>query len=195
MTSVRMAGQGSGWEAGAVPCPGVHLTRPGTTCHDAPVDEDDLDFAVAAWREEGRWQVSSLQPRVLESLDRLTEALQHLPGEGGTLGLISVAEEFFLVVRVQGETRRVFLSDLACAYEWDLAEAAAEAIGIDLADEEDEVDELEPVGDFAIVADFGMPAEELEVLCEDPDLYPEDQISAIAARLGFADALDAELGE
>jgi putative tRNA adenosine deaminase-associated protein len=195
MTSVRMAGQGSGRVTVLVPRPGVHLTAVGRTCHHARVDEDDLDFAVAAWREEGRWQVSSLQPRVLESLDRLTAALQALPGEGGTLGLISVAEEFFLIVRVQGETTRLFLSDLACAFEWDIAEAAAEALGIDLAEEEDEVDDLEPVGDFAIVADFGMPAEELEVLCEDPDLYPEDQISAIATRLGFADQLDAELGE
>ena len=195
MTSVRMAGQGSGRVVRRVPRPGVHLTERGVTCHDARVDEDDLDFAVAAWREEGRWQVASLQPRVLESLDRLTEALHHLPGEGGTLGLISVAEEFFLIVRVQGDTTRFFLSDLACAFEWDLAEAAAEALGIDLADEEDEVEDLEPVGDFAIVADFGMSAEELEALCEDPDLYSEDQVSAIAARLGFADQLDAELGE
>lgn len=165
------------------------------TCHHARVDEDDLDFAVAAWREEGRWQVASLQPRVLESLDRLTDALQHLPGEGGTLGLISVGEEFFLIVRVQGDTTRLFLSDLACAYDWDLAEAAAEALGIDLADDEDDIEDLEPAGDFAIVADFGMSAEELEALCEDPELYPEDQIAAIATRLGFADQLDAELGE
>src|SRR5665811_417791 len=43
----------------------------------------------------------------------------------------------------------------------------------------------QPAGDMAIVSDLGMPAMELAVLCDDPDLYPDEVIGDIATRLGF----------
>ena len=76
------------------------------------MDDDAVDFAVAAWREDGLWQVVMLPPHAADTLDSLIGALRAQPGEGGVLGLVSVAEEFFVLVRVLGEDVRLLLSDL-----------------------------------------------------------------------------------
>lgn len=41
-------------------------------------------------------------------------------------------------------------------------------------------------GDARILADLGLPADELEVLAVQTDLYPDEQLAAIAGRCGFA---------
>lgn len=42
-----------------------------------------------------------------------------------------------------------------------------------------------PGGDIDLLTDLGMNAMELEIICFDTELYPDEQIEAIAARLGF----------
>ncbi len=37
--------------------------------------EDDVDFAVAAYRDEGEWQVVELNPRLGEDVEQLSHAL------------------------------------------------------------------------------------------------------------------------
>ncbi|MEZ5116118.1 MAG: tRNA adenosine deaminase-associated protein [Candidatus Nanopelagicales bacterium] len=157
------------------------------------MNDEALDFALAAWREEGRWSVSSMPPRVAEGLDTLVKALRQLPGEGGSLGFVSVADEFLLVIRVAGESVRLVLSDLNAAYDWPLAEQAADLLGIELPDDEDELDEPEPAGDVTLLADLGMDAAELDVLCSDPELFPDEQLASIASRLGFATEVERAL--
>ena len=113
------------------------------------MDEDEIDFAVAAWREEGRWSVASLPPRALDSLDNFISALRQLTGEGGSIGFIAVEEEFFIAVRIMPDSSaKVLLSDLNAAYEWSLAEEAAQLLEADLPEDEEELDEVEPVGDL-----------------------------------------------
>jgi putative tRNA adenosine deaminase-associated protein len=56
------------------------------------------------------------------------------------------------------------------------------AVEEDVADDEDEV---EPAGDLDIFADFGMDAMELSAVCSDLELYPDEMLSQIAARIGF----------
>ena len=63
----------------------------------------------------------------------------------------------------------------------------------DLPEDDEELDEVEPVGDFTFASDMGMPVSELELILDDPDLYPDEQVVAIAARLGFEDQLAAAL--
>ena len=62
--------------------------------------DDDAGYAVAAWREEGRWSVAALPPRATESLDAFLAALRQLIAEGGALGFLVVDEDFFLGVRM-----------------------------------------------------------------------------------------------
>lgn len=154
------------------------------------MDQDEVDFAVAAWREDGRWSVSLLPPRATTSLTSFTAALRQLTAEGGALGFLAVDEEFFIAVRVtpDGVTRLV-LSDLNAAYEWPIAEEAAELLEVELPEDEEEIDDLEPVGDAAIFADLGVPVDEMELILGDPDLYPDEQVTAIATRVGFAEQL------
>lgn len=160
------------------------------------LDESEaIDFAFAAWREEGRWQVAALAERATGSLDDLVAALRHLPGEGGTLGFIAVAEEFFILVRVAGDSSRVFLSDLNAAFDWPLAEEAALLADVEIPEDDEDLDEPEPAGDFGIVADFGMDSAELDVLCSDEDLYPDEQVTSIATRLGFGELVQSMLDD
>ena len=62
-------------------------------------------------------------------------------------------------------------------------------------EDDDELDEPEPIGDFAIVADFGMDAESLELLCTDDEVYPDEIVASIATRLGFMDQVNDLLEE
>lgn len=158
------------------------------------MDENEIDFAVAAWREEGLWSVSPLPPRAVESLGALVAALRQLTAEGGALGFIALEEECFIAVRVTPDGKsRMMLSDLNAAYEISLAEEAADLLEVDLPDDEDELDEVEPVGDLALLVDLGVSIDEMELILGDPELYPDEQVSAIAARIGFADQFAATL--
>jgi putative tRNA adenosine deaminase-associated protein len=157
------------------------------------VDDDALDFAIAAWREDGRWLLDALPPRATESLAALVSALRQQPGEGGSLAFVSVADEFFLVLRVGPDEVRLLLSDLNAAYDWPLADEAADLLGIELPDDDEELDDPEPAGDLTLLADFGLDAAELDVVCSDPELFPDEQVGSIAARLGFAEQLETAL--
>jgi len=161
------------------------------------MDDDAAGYAVAAWREEGRWSVAALPPRALESLDAFLGALRQLVAEGGALGFLVVDEDFFLAVRMMPDgAARLLLSDVGAALEFPLAEEVADMLEVDLPDEDeldDELDEVEPVGDIGFAADLGMPVSEMELILDDPELYPDEQVAAIAARLGFEDQLAAAL--
>jgi putative tRNA adenosine deaminase-associated protein len=156
------------------------------------VDDAAVDFAVAAWREDGLWQVELLPPRTGENLEGLVNALRAQPGEGGVLGLVSVAEEFFLLVRVLGEEVRLLLSDVYAAEEWPLGLDALERLGIP-SPEDDESDDPQPAGDLRIVDDFGVGPVDLELLLDDEEMWPDEQLATIAARIGFGEHFDTAL--
>jgi putative tRNA adenosine deaminase-associated protein len=159
------------------------------------MEEDDVvEYAVAAWREDGRWSVAVLPPRSTASLDAFLGALRQLIAEGGALGFLVVDEEFFLGVRMMPDgAARILLSDIGAALEYPLAEQAVDLLELDLPDDDEDLDDVEPVGDVAFAADLGMPVSEMELLLEDPEIYPDEQVLAIAARLGFEDQLTAVL--
>ena len=156
------------------------------------MDDAAVDFAVAAWREDGLWQVDLLPPRTGETLEALLNALRAQPGEGGVLGLVSVAEEFFLVVRVLGEEARLLLSDVYAAEESPIGLDALDRLGVPSPDD-DESDEPLPAGDLRILDDFGVGPVEIELLLDDEELWPDEQLATLAARLGFGELFDAAL--
>ncbi len=149
-------------------------------------DEVGIDIAVAAWSENGRWSLAPLPPKANESMDVLVGTLRQLVADRGAVGILLAVEDFFLAVRVMPEgSARLLLSDVGAALDWPIAEAAIDMIGADMPD--DESDEIEPVGDIGLLSDMGMPITEMELILDDPDLYPDEQVAAIAARLGFGD--------
>ena len=151
------------------------------------MDDNAIDFALIAWREEGLWHVEALAPRATESLESLINALRYQPGEGGSIALLSVAEEFFLIVRVLGDNVRLLLSDELAALDWPLAGEVLDRLGIEAPDEDEDDDEGMPAGELSIVADLGVSPDELELLCGDLELYPDEALATVASRIGFGD--------
>ncbi len=152
--------------------------------------EDDVDFAVAAYRDDGEWQLVELHPSVAEDLDNLTDALGRFPSDVGVIGMVSMNDDFFVLVRKLGTQVRMLLSDVTAASEWPLASGVADLVDGPDADDDDP----QPAGDLDIVSDLGMAALELGVLCDDDDLYPDEILGDVAARLGFGDAFERIVG-
>lgn len=152
---------------------------------------DGVDFAVVAYREEGVWQVQTLPDGHLDDVDSLASDLRRYPGDGGSLGMVSVDEDFFVLVRVAGSQVRVLLSDVTAATDWPLARSAVGFLEIPLPDDEDD---QEPAGDLGIVADLGMSAMDMGALLDDVDLYPDEMLGDIAARAGFGAQFDEAVG-
>lgn len=155
------------------------------------VQAEDIDFAVAAWREEGVWAVSSLPVRLVCSMDTLTAALRQLPGEGGVFGFVSLNDDCLVILHQTPTRLRAVLSDVAAIEDWDLAEAALEFAGVPSED----LAEVGAVGTLAMLAEMGIDADALADICEDEDLYPDEQLAAIAERVGFAQQLAEILGD
>ncbi len=150
-----------------------------------------VDFALAAYREDGVWQVQELTHDHVEDLDTLASALRRFPGDSGCLGLISIDESYALLVRVNGARTRVLLSDIEAAEEFDLAESVLEHLGLSLLDDDDDP---VPAGDLGILEDVGVSILDMGLLVEDDDIFPEELLSTVAHRLGFGDLFDEQVG-
>lgn len=154
--------------------------------------DDSVDFALAAYREEGIWTVEELTHDHLGDVDSLATALRRFPGDGGALGLVAVDEDFFLIVRVAGAHTRVLLSDVSAAQAYELAGSALDFLGLPIDDEDD--DDQVPAGDLELLADLGMAAMDLGVLLDDDELYPDEMLSDVATQLGFGELFDDLVG-
>ncbi|WP_240770265.1 tRNA adenosine deaminase-associated protein [Nocardioides sp. GY 10127] len=156
------------------------------------IDElNDVDVALVAYREDGWWNVAELSDDDLEDVEDVAEALRELAPDA--LAMISVADEFFVLVRVAGPLTRVLLSDGTAAEEYDLATSVLDFLDLD--DPED--DELsDPVGDLDVLADLGIGAVEMEDLLDDTAEaeYLDEVLSDLAKRLGFGELFDDAVG-
>jgi putative tRNA adenosine deaminase-associated protein len=150
---------------------------------------DSQAYAVVAYREEDRWQVGVLPEALTGDLDGLVAAVRQQPGENGAFALVDVADEFFVVVRVQMGRLRLLLSDVTAAVAWDLAAQVLDELDLDVPGEDD-LEDIWPVGDLGIFADLGLDEMELGAILADDDAYADEMLSALARRLGFADAYE-----
>jgi putative tRNA adenosine deaminase-associated protein len=150
-----------------------------------------IDFALAAYREEGVWQLQEIASPAYDSVESLAHALRRLPGDGGAVGMVAVDEDFFVIVRVSGAITRVLLSDVTASDEWELAQSAVEFLGLPPAEDEDE---QVPAGDLDLLGDLGMHAMDMGVLIDDFELYPDEMLSDIARKLGFGKLFDDAVG-
>jgi putative tRNA adenosine deaminase-associated protein len=152
---------------------------------------ESVDFALVAYREEGVWQLERVDRDVAGDLDAFAAELRRYPGDGGSLGLVSVDEDFFFLVRVLGPQVRLLLSDVTAATDWPIARSVVQHLNLPLPDDEED---QEPAGDLGIVADLGLGAMDMGALLDDFDLYPDEMLSDIAARLGFGQPYDELVG-
>lgn len=161
--------------------------------HSAVIDRDveGVDFALVAYREENVWRVEEIGDDPLHDLGSLAAELRRWPGDFGSLGLVSIDEDFFVLVRVVGERTRVLLSDVTAATEWPLARSVVEELELPMPDDDDE--QL-PAGDLGIVADLGIPAMDMGALLDDDELYPDELLGEVAYKLGFGPLYDEAVG-
>jgi len=152
---------------------------------------DGVDFALAAYREEGSWTVQEIAHDLLDDVETLAHALRRFPGDGGAVGLVAIDEDFFVIVRVAGPQTRVLLSDITAADEWELASSAVDFLSLPQPEDEDEP---LPAGSLDLLSDLGMNAMDMGVLLDDVDLYPDEMLSEVARRLGFGELFDDAVG-
>ena len=142
----------------------------------------ELDIAVAAWHEEGRWTLGLLPNP--NDLGQIISRLKSQQTNGGAIALISIDEEFFIVIRVLGSHISFFLSDATAALDYEVAEDLLEIADIPIPDDDEEP---QPIGQVEILADLGLSGMEISALCDDEELFPDEQLEAIANRLGFGE--------
>ena len=158
-----------------------------------PTDDDveGVDFALVAYREENVWRIEEIGDDLLHDLDVLAAELRRWPGDFGSIGLVSIDEDFFVIARVAGPQVRLLLSDVTAATEWPLARSVIESLELPMPDEDDEP---EPAGDLSIVADLGLSAMNMGAMLDDEDLYPDEVLAEIAHKLGFGALYDDAVG-
>lgn len=176
----------------AVSTTGPHLPRCPSRTRGGGVkmtEIDTADFAVVVSREDDAWEVEQLPIALTEDLTGLIHALRQQPSMAGTIGLAAVGDDFFVALRVLADEVMVFLSDVTASLDWPLAGQVVEFLELDIPDDED-IDQVLPAGDMSIFADLGLDEMELGALSGDLDLYPDEMLSSIAARLGFGAAFE-----
>lgn len=160
--------------------------------------DEDVDFVVAAYREDGNPVVVALDLEMANDLDEMINHLRRLPGEAGAMGMLSLVEEVFVIVRVRGAIVQVFLSDGAAADEWPIARDILDYLGIDEipgdGDGDDE-DEVVPIGDSEILRDLGVGDFDLEQLAEDIDTSSDEALLQLADRIGMGPQVRATVQE
>ena len=147
------------------------------------------DFGIIAWHEDGRWNVSELTHS--RDLGSIMDQLNSQATNGGAIALIAIEEDYFVVARALGSQMQMMISDVTYALESDLAADLLEMLDLPFPEEDDD---SQPGGDIDLLSDLGMSAMELEALCDDPELFPDEQLDAIASKLGFGNQF-AELYE
>ncbi|WP_327148843.1 tRNA adenosine deaminase-associated protein [Nocardia sp. NBC_01329] len=160
-------------------------------------DYDDVEgFAVAVVREDGTWRCTPLTEAALTTLSAAENELKALRSSGAVFGLLDIDDEFFIVLRPAPSGTRLLVSDATAAIDYDIAADVLEELHIDIPDiDPDELDDVEPweEGDLAVLADLGLPESVLSVILADTDLYPDEQLTMIAQRLGFSSEFAAVL--
>lgn len=162
------------------------------------VDEDALDFAVVAWDEAGTWHLTQLPTEHVVSLAGLIDAVRRRIGDSGAVGMVSIDEDFFILIRVVGDHVRLMISDATAAHEWSIARELLQHVEepLPIVDPDAEVvdeDDVVPAGDLALLSDLGFSAQHLAELCSASDLFPDEMLATIARRIGFSDEFDALL--
>lgn len=155
--------------------------------------EDEIDFVVALYREDGQPVATALDSELANDLDDLIEQLRRLPGDAGATGLVSIAGEFFVIVRVRGRHVQVVLNDSVASNDWPIARDVVDFLGLDVADPDED---SEALGDLDIFVEQGVSEFDLEQIATNWDEDSDVLVQELADKLGFgkqfAKALDEE---
>lgn len=144
-------------------------------------------FAVAVVREDGKWRCSLLAEELLDDLDGVITALRRVASTGAVFAMLAVDDEFFVIVRPIPGGAALLLSDASAGLDYDIAADVLDLLQIPVPEEDDVDEDPWPEGDLTLLADLGVPEQELQLIVDESDLYPDEQLAMIAQRCGFAD--------
>lgn len=142
-------------------------------------------FAVAVVHEDGQWRCSLLADTVLDDLDGVITGLRRLSTTGAVFALLAVDDEFFVVVRPVPGGASLLLSDATAALDYDLAADVLDLLQVPVPDDDDLDEPPWAEGDLAVLADFGVVEERMQLIVDEEDLYPDEQLTLIAEACGF----------
>jgi putative tRNA adenosine deaminase-associated protein len=155
------------------------------------MENEIQDLALLAWRDDGSWLVSELSLDATSDIGIALDSLRAKQVNGGALAFLAVDDAFFIIIRQIGLKMQMVLSDVISALEYEIAAEVLELLDLELPAEDDAA---EPAGDLNLLEDLGIDAMELQAICDDAQMYPDEQLEAIARRIGcgdeFLDALD-----
>ena len=141
-----------------------------------------VDFGCIAWHEDGRWDASALNST--RDIGLIIDALKSQQTNGGAIALIAIEDEFVIIGRVLGDQMQMMISDVTYALDYEVAAELVEMLDLEFPQDEDE---SQPGGDIDLLSDLGVGQMELLAILDDTELYPDEQLEAIANRLGFGE--------
>ena len=141
-----------------------------------------VDFGCIAWHEDGRWDASALNST--RDIGLIIDALKSQQTNGGAIALIAIEDEFVIIGRVLGDQMQMMISNITYALDYEVAAELVEILDLEFPQDEDE---SQPGGDIDLLSDLGVGQMELLAILDDTELYPDEQLEAIANRLGFGE--------
>ena len=141
-----------------------------------------VDFGCIAWHEDGIWDATPLAST--RDIGLIIDALKNQQTNGGALALIAIEDEFVIIARSLGESIQIMISDITYAIDYEVAADLVEVLDLEFPEEDDE---SQPGGDLDLLSDLGVSDMELLTILDDTELYPDEQLEAIANRLGFGE--------
>jgi putative tRNA adenosine deaminase-associated protein len=141
-----------------------------------------VDFGCIAWHEDGIWDATTLAST--RDIGLIIDALKNQQTNGGALALIAIEDEFVIIARALGDQMQMMISDVTYALDYEVAAELVEVLDLEFPQDEDE---SQPGGDIDLLSDLGLGEMELLSILDDSELYPDEQLEAIANRLGFGE--------
>ena len=112
------------------------------------------------------------------------DSLKAQQTNGGAIALIAIEDEFVIIARSLGGSMQMMISDITYAIDYEVAADLVEVLDLEFPEEDDE---SQPGGDLDLLNDLGVSDMELLTILDDTELYPDEQLEAIANRLGFGE--------
>ena len=141
-----------------------------------------VDFGLIAWHEDGRWDAA--QVLNTRHIGAIMDSLKAQQTNGGAIALIAIEDEFVIIARSLGGSMQMMISDVTYAIDYEVAADLVEVLDLEFPEEDDE---SQPGGDLDLLNDLGVSDMELLTILDDTELYPDEQLEAIANRLGFGE--------
>ncbi|CAB0993774.1 tRNA adenosine deaminase-associated protein [Corynebacterium diphtheriae] len=147
------------------------------------------NFAVTVARVNATWQVRAFNDDY-SSLKRSIDAVRTLRAEGAAFAMLSIEDDYFVLVRPTPQGVKLLISDATAATEDDFAADILDELD---ADQPDPEDTPYAEGDFDILADLGLSEQIMSIITDATDWWASEQLQRIAEELGFDDELEQAL--